>query len=310
MTRTMFQDISAPRTDRGILTTDDHAELCMDRCKLLLILATLSVLFGLQQMLAQADHPSVPMSTVKPCGMSSGTVSGANSAEALALLKTAVSKMDVAGSYSASRAFTITGSLSDLQTKTSTAPESGTFTFKEDHSVPNGAQTHTSVVNGRMQSIKILNGQFITPPVSMVNGTTQPAKLPFVPKSFYFPLAILSDEISNPAIVASFIADQPNSTKSSAFAGLRHIQTVNSATSASKLYEVEDWYIDPSTSLPVFVGYQLPTTGKVTTCVEAYAHFSTFATVGKSYVPTTITQRRGAGTVRTATIQTLGYTAQ
>lgn len=257
---------------------------------------------------AQSGPRHLPMPTVKPCGSPSGVTLRDDKSEALAALHKAVSAMDPNGVYSSAKMFTISGQFSDARTKTNAGEAKGTFAYKEDHSSAHGLRSRTTEINGESHSSQVADGQ--VSPAPAVLGSSTPAKLAFVPKSVYFPLALLLEELSNSKVTAALIRERANSPTSGEFPGLTHIRTVNETSSQSMLYETEDWYLDPATSLPIFVGYELPVIGKPTSCVETYAKYEGFATMSQAYIPTSVLLRRGGDTIRIATIQTLGYSVQ
>jgi hypothetical protein len=255
---------------------------------------------------AQAVANFIPEPTARTCGISAGQAVKASEANALALLKQSVSSMDAKGLYGGTKKFNISGVLSDFDRVQKASTQIGSFAFQEDHTVSNGNYNHEFVVNGVSRGVTRVNGVINRQPNDSDNSDAV-GKLAFVPKSYIFPLALLADDVVNPAISVYFVSERPGLPPNKSLASLRHVRVINRADAKTARYEVEDWYIDPKTFLPILVGHQLPTLGNSPTCVEVYTGYSAYQSISGSLVPTAISTHRGGPKVRTTTIQTLNY---
>ncbi len=253
---------------------------------------------------------SAPLPTAKSCGAPPARGIQVNKQDMLSSLKEAVSAMDPTGAYRATKRFAISGELSDFNRSQHSATTVGTFRIQEDHTVADGNFSREFVVNGVSSNLTRTNGQVASTPGSGASDYIN--KLAFVPKSYIFPLALFQDELENKNVVAYSVPPLSGIPVNRSLASLQHILVVNLSSSKTTRYEVEDWYFDPNTHLPVFVRHEQPTLNRSSSrssssCVAVYTHFGDYQNVSGTLVPTSVYTEHGGASVRTFAIQALTY---
>jgi len=263
-----------------------------------------------QHLQSQATDMSAPQPTAKTCGAPPARGIRVNEEDALSSLKHAVSTMDPTGVYRSTKKLAIAGELSDFNWSQHSTKTVGTFRIQEDHTVANGNFSREFVVDGVSSSLSRTNGQ-----ISSTSSTGVPndvTKNLFTPKSYFFPLAVLQDELENKNVVAYSVLSSPGTLETKSLESFQHIVVVNLSDTSTARNEVEDWYLDPKTHLPVLIRHELPTlnsssSGRSYSCVAVYTHFGDYQNVSGVLIPTSVYTQQGGSSVRTATIQTLKY---
>jgi hypothetical protein len=90
-------------------------------------------------------------------------------------------------------------------------------------------------------------------------------------------------------------------------ASLSRVETINTAPNRLAQYERENWYLDPTTLLPEFVVYEIPTLENPGQCVEEYTRFGSFQNLSGTMVPASIFAYKDGKSTRIFTIQTVTY---
>jgi len=248
----------------------------------------------------QMNVLEVPGPIEEPCFASNGAGLPASTSSAKALIQKAVEKMDPTGAYGKIKEFSISGSISQIDHRSNESSSVGTFVINEDHRVLDGDFSRTFIVNGTSHVTTRTAGQI----TSNVSNNT---KVTYFPKSYLLPLAVLEDELHNPNITVSSAPTRLELSSHPELASLSRVETINTAPNRLAQYERENWYLDPTTLLPEFVVYEIPTLENPGQCVEEYTRFGSFQNLSGTMVPASIFAYKDGKSTRIFTIQTVTY---
>jgi hypothetical protein len=211
----------------------------------------------------------------------------------------AIAAMDTHGSYRSKRRFKISGALDESDRAGGASVEIGTFQNIEDHTSPNGDFKRQSIIHGKERATSRTTGtlSFSDQQTSKVDLT----KLPFQPKSYLFPLALLTEEADESHtkvyIVPSGVANP----------SVVRLVITNLSSGKTSQYETEDWYLDASTYLPQMVAHYLPTSSDPNKCVRVYTSFSNYQNLSDTTIPTTISTNNGRPKRTSVLVQSVSY---
>lgn len=269
-------------------------------------LLTLLVAVGWsQQLQSQVTDVSAPQPSAKSCGAPPARGIRVNEVDAIPLLEQAVSAMDSTGIYRSVKRFAISGELSDFNHLQNSTRIVGSFHIQEDHTITNGNFSREFVVNGASSILSRTNGQISgTPGAGVPSNST---KMASITKSYLFPLAVLQDELENKNVVAYSVLSNPGMPVNKSLESLQHIVVTKPGDSSNAQNEVEDWYLDSTTHLPVLVSHELPTLNSATSCVVVFTHYGDYQNVSGVLIPTSVYTQRGGSLVHASIIQTLKY---
>ena len=250
-----------------------------------------------------ADVP-IPNPVVKACSAPLRNAPMLSDQDGHQFLQKVVDALDPKGIYTGPKKFTISGILRDVDSIKSASTAVGTFSIQEDHTTHQGDYMRQFVVNG-VTHTKTSSVGHVTSSVS--DGSKLSSSLSRVQlKSYYFPLAVIEEELRNHKSKILLIKAPVEIFFSQSLAGLVHVEVIDEDQDNTN-FRTEEWYFDPKTYMPVLVAHQIPVQKSESRCMLQYIHYDNYQNFSGVFAPTEVFANEGRTPRRIATVEHMNF---